>query len=375
MIIGCFFLMQCSTKSRYSDETNGELIDFGCVDNYKMSDIISEHALIKLDSKESLIGEISQLEIHDDKIYILDQYNTRSLFVFSMEGRFINKIEGTGNGPGEFISPHSFYVDTQGAIFIYDMQLKRLLKYASGDLSFIEEIVLPDVYPLSFSIIPEDGTYVYYCKASSVKELNNKQLILADKSGKIVGELWDVPASGKVLHGNSGNLYSFDGHIHFYPYFSNKIYTLKNDSLECSYSLSWGDRNFAEEDLFKENDDSKKIMHELMNGGKERIRFMSVHETLEHLLVRYYVRKEIGISIYNKRTGKAKNFDRSSVVDDIGIGGVCPIPKATYKDKFIGFIHPHEIKPEMVKDENLKKMLQEDYKEDNPILVLYSLKD
>jgi hypothetical protein len=369
--------MQCSTKSHYSDETScGRLIDFECVDNYKMSDIISEYSLIKLDSKEySLIGEISQLEIHDDKIYILDQYNTRSLFVFSMEGRFINKIEGKGNGPGEFISPHSFYVDTQGTIFIYDMQLKRLLKYDSDDFNFIEEIILPDVHPLSFSIIPENEIFVYYCMPSSVKELNNKQLILADKSGKIVGELWDVPASGKVLHGDSGNLYYFDGNMHFYPHFSNKIYTLKNDSLECLYSLFWGDRNFAEEDLFKETDDSKKIMHELMNGDKDRIRFMSVYETLEYLQVRYYVKKETGISIYNKRTGKAKNFNRLSVVDDIGIGGLCPIPKATYKDKFIGFIHSHEIKPEMVKDENLKNMLQEDYKEDNPILILYSLKD
>ena len=74
----------------------------------------------------------------------------------------IHIILGWGNGPGEFLSPHSFWIDrSDGSLYILDRMMSKLLKYDLESLDYEEEIKLPDLAPLAFCV-PTEGDYLYY---------------------------------------------------------------------------------------------------------------------------------------------------------------------------------------------------------------------
>ena len=74
-------------------------------------DYFSESKLVALETKESsFFSEIARLSLYDNKIYILDRA-MNYLLIFSMTGKFLNKIAAIGKGSGEYISLWDFAID------------------------------------------------------------------------------------------------------------------------------------------------------------------------------------------------------------------------------------------------------------------------
>ena len=91
--------------------------------------------------EDCMIGNITEFQVFDGCIYILDESVAKSLFVFDMEGRFIRKIGSLGNGPGEYIKINDFTVDTEnGFIFLCDYA-NRVHKYQL-DGTYIHSITI-----------------------------------------------------------------------------------------------------------------------------------------------------------------------------------------------------------------------------------------
>ena len=61
---------------------------------------------------ECLISPIDKLEIADDKLYLLDNEQD-FIFIFSRQGKFINKIDDIGRGPEEYYELSDFHIDDQ----------------------------------------------------------------------------------------------------------------------------------------------------------------------------------------------------------------------------------------------------------------------
>ncbi|MDR2911324.1 MAG: 6-bladed beta-propeller [Bacteroidales bacterium] len=367
--------LYCCTFSDKKTDTGGVPVELGDIETYRSSEIIADYSFIKLEtSGDILIGDISQIEIKDDKIYILDTHKARSLFIFSLDGKFLNSIKGTGNGPGEFMVPFYFQIDDEGYIYIYDMYQQRLQKYNQDDLSFIEQIDLPARSPLSFFKTPGEDEFIYYCVPNAGTDMFDKQLIVADKSGNTKYELWDTPVTSKLNHGYPGNIYYFNNKVHFYPYFSNQIFTIEEDSLQCKYELYWGKNKMVDDIVFRTYEGSNNIFQAIMNGEEYWIRMMYVYESQKYLMVKYYIKSDFYVGVYNKQNGSVIHYRQKDVNDDIGLGGVHPLPVGMCNDRYIGFISPQEMDESMVKDAKLKNVLHENFDtNDNPVLMLYNL--
>lgn len=278
LLLLLFTIILCDCNHSNIPNNNGKYIDFKELKKRKSTDIISEKSYIKLESSDSsLIGSINQIEIFKDRIYILDRDKTNSLFIFSIEGKFIMKLDGEGNGPGEFITPHSFKIDKRGYLFILDRTLSRLIKYRVSDLKYMEDISLPEPSPLSFSILENEDSFIYYYPLRKNNKFNNKQVVIANQEGKIIKTLYDAPESGKILHGNPNNFYQFKEHIRFYPYFENKIYEIKKVSLNIYYNLFWSNHTLPEKQIFTKHDNSSDIMNEILTGNKDWIRLLYIY--------------------------------------------------------------------------------------------------
>jgi hypothetical protein len=90
-----------------------------------VSQIFEEVEFIPLETtKESLFGSISQLEILDNK-YVLFDYDTKAVLIFSLKGKYINKISanklpvGAGNEKNEPYGFHLQKLDGKSYISIY----------------------------------------------------------------------------------------------------------------------------------------------------------------------------------------------------------------------------------------------------------------
>lgn len=362
----------CTDSNKPTDQS---VINFGHLKSAKGTDLIKMSKYIKLESlDESLLGSINQIEIYNDRIYILDRDKTNALYVFSIDGKFVMRLVGKGNGPGEFISPHSFWIDKDGSILILDRMQSRLLKYRLDNLAFLCEILLPCPSPLSFAKVAGEDEYIYSYSLRKDNPFENKLLIIADDKGKVRQKMYDASPANKILHGNSANFYLLNGRIRIYPNFSNKIYEIDDDSLHCCYNLSWEDHKMPDEKLFVKYDNSGDIMKEILTGDNEWIRLLYVYETESNLIVKYYIKKELYLSAWNKQTGEVANVKAEDVLNDLGIGNHFPLPIGVYNNQLVGVINPFEVGRKEVKDANLVKLLKDTQEESNPILVFYDFR-
>ncbi len=151
------------------------------------SSVFKNIRLIPLETNEKcLIGAISQIEIFDNKIYVLDSSVAKSLFVFDIEGRFIKKVGIVGKGSGEYIRPGMFSIDClEKKIYILDSIQKKIIIFSiQGELE--DELKLDA--SLLINQFTVSSNYIYIDQISA-KHIKSKYLLnILNNSGKIIAE-------------------------------------------------------------------------------------------------------------------------------------------------------------------------------------------
>ena len=110
------------------DYENGPMV---CFDS-----IISDIRFIKLETKENnLVGNVDKMLIHDDKIIVVDRYNSKSIHVFNEMGKHISRISNVGNGPHEYLTITDVDITPSGLIAIKD-NYKDVILFFNTDGSF-----------------------------------------------------------------------------------------------------------------------------------------------------------------------------------------------------------------------------------------------
>jgi hypothetical protein len=183
-----------------------------------------------------------------------------------------------------------------------------------------------------------------------------KHYVVADEDGNIVHEYYDAQPSGRVWHGNPANFYEYDDHLRSYPYFNNQIFEFQNDSFPCVYRLHWEGLELPDPKVFGNKNGTQPIMDAITNNSTW-IRLFYIYETVNHLIVKYYIRKDLHLSVYKKATSHSLNVKAKDISNDMQImGDDFPLPMGVYRDECVGMI------------------LGDMPDEENPILVFYKLK-
>ena len=201
---------------------------------------------------------------------------------------------------------------------------------------------------------------------------NDYQLRITDKNGQFIKELLPVDPKSKVLHGLGQNFYVYDGKLNVFPHFSNTIFSITPDSTTQRYHFYFGDYHFPDDEIFQKKEyNSQAIMSEIMNNSY--VRLMAPYETDEHLLVKYYVKRQVLLGIYNKKEHTAINLDPEMVIDSLHLG-TFPVPIGFNHNEFIGQLALDIQQKNRIMIPELQKLMA-DYSEDsNPILIFYSLR-
>lgn len=369
-----FLLMSCKDGKQIANES-GTAVCFGELGGGVISDYVDIVRFLPLETTDtSLVGNIDQLEVVDDRIVILDSYGSNSVSAFSAtDGRLLCRLSGTGNGPGEFLSPHAFFVEhSDSSLYVLDRLLSKLIRYRLSDFSYREEIPLPANSPLAFAVSSGGSRFFYYYPLRSEDLFGGRQLVEADREGKVVSSWYPGPPSGRILHGNPSAFYTCEGTQCVVPYFSDRVYEWRGDSLRVRYQLEWGNSSFPDESVFHE-DDSSVIMKKI--GSENYIRFLYVYENAAALAVKYYIREDLYLSAWDKHTGRCFNIKADAVTDDLYIGGCFPLPVGVSESGgLVGALLPQKMDKAKILNKDLKSVCPNVRDDDNPVLVFYTLK-
>jgi ribosomal protein S17E len=201
----------------------------------EFQDIFINNRYIPLETnEESLIGNITKLYISTDRIYVMDQIKTRSLFVFDKNGNFKYKISRIGNGPGEYMIISDFFVDEQTKKITLLANGRKIIQFDyNGNFISEHNVTLPhcsfilplkqDKFALVNLVSAEDKFLVYLTD----KDFKIKNKFIENPEGwERIARLQDVSYSG----------YNSERYL-FTHVCSTVIYELNNEGVYPKYQF------------------------------------------------------------------------------------------------------------------------------------------
>lgn len=231
-----FTLLICSCQTKQNEMEAQYKIDISSeIQGGEFQDIFINNRYIPLETnEESLIGNITKLYISTDRIYVMDQIKTRSLFVFDKNGNFKYKISRIGNGPGEYMIISDFFVDEQTKKITLLANGRKIIQFDyNGNFISEHNVTLPhcsfilplkqDKFALVNLVSAEDKFLVYLTD----KDFKIKNKFIENPEGwERIARLQDVSYSG----------YNSERYL-FTHVCSTVIYELNNEGVYPKYQF------------------------------------------------------------------------------------------------------------------------------------------
>jgi len=207
----------------------------GGQDEIKYSDVVDSLRYLTLEtSDECLIGNISKITIDGNLMFILDT-QTKTVFVYNLDGNFKYKINNIGRGVGEYISITASFIDIQKKqILVYDDTLNKVLKYSYSG-KFINEVKQDKRILFDDFFVKASGEYVcfstgmYRNKKYSVWKTDT--LLNMKRAIKKVNPEYRYPFNRKAIYNYCCNTLSY------YDFYENKIYNVNDETVVCKLSF------------------------------------------------------------------------------------------------------------------------------------------
>lgn len=331
-----------------------------------IDEFIDDVHFVQLSSDE-LIGNITKLQIFEDRIYVLDSFSAKKVFIFDRQGKLLKVIDDQGGGPKEYCQLGDMYIneDTRELI-IADLRGKYVHYNLNGEWLRSTSVISESYYdyPMGqdsafnfmvydYSLVLSKGSEVLK-KAFPVYPIQ-RQVAVRDPFAKTgLGELLYIPLCCDTVYQLNRDL----------TYRAKYFVKLKNSV--------WKHRD--EELSYQEHTDLIiKGCTELGNAIFENEKFFAftMNERDDNLI-------KVQACFYNKEKKKTfyldieKPFDRNQVLKKgmFSIGN----PICLYGDYFVTSFIPVPIKENAhLANEEYLKIMNAGTDDTNPALVFYKL--
>ena len=287
-----------------------------------LSELVEHIEYIPLETNDHcIVGTISSFDISDNFIVVY-VVQTDEIFLLTRTGRFITLIGRRGQGPGEYISPGSVYIDEiKKCVYVKDG--RRLLVYdfsgkhittVSNDISNNSSICayLNNQFILgTVSTRPKEDYYVYGIWDTAMK--------LVKQGVKGVPIDLKLPAGssiGVIVVSPAISCYIYQGLAHLRESVLNDtIYQLnRSNEFIPKYIIHCGRYGMTPEakgDIVHYQEVLPKYI-----GG------MTFFETSDFLLSRYYYKELMNFCYFDKKGKKLLYFNSKQGITDDYAGGI-----------------------------------------------------
>jgi hypothetical protein len=358
----------------------------------KWNDKLKDVKYIPLISKEP-IGDLRQMIIYKDYIYILDDRISEKIFIFNMQGEQINIIDCKGPGPNEYRGLADMSISKKENCLVINDRLSLHLLYFSLDGTFLKKT--RSIYPCYFETMngkifnqpsfgqPLDDGINYHLIVSVNDSIERKGFPFS-------------PIHNNLTIYSKSLYYNYKDELLFSPVVSDTIYQIINDSLyKVKYVVKQKKSVWKRHGEALTGDDYSRLVKNsdytyLAKPILETEKFVYYPLTAK---IKDITSDEMFVYNYNywfdKEKGVSFTFEdyfeslKLSIFKDIY--HIIPAPLTFYGNYYAGIINPVVIEGEkknfkleqynaIFKNEELKKMIADDNPDLEGILVLYDFK-
>lgn len=350
-------------------------------EDMKVSDIFEDFKYISLESSEnSLMGQYQGACIYENRIFIHD-IETNMVYIFTIQGKFINKVGKRGNGPGESFQPESMAIDPfRKQLLVYDTFMRKIL-YFTLDGEFLHADRMAIMSNQNFKVISPNLIAFGVNRTREnpqLKEINKYNIIYTDSALNVRGGVYREEKN-YIPHFSLPSFSSNNQQVYYTPPYASDVYEFVGDTLEHKFHLDYsGWENHFNLDELKAVDANKKgeyyynsihVSPPVLSNNRFLFFETITKETLDHFH-----------SYYDKMTGKILSFNIYTMKSENDL--LFTTVLASYEDSFIGYIPASsliylkeerdkkgiEMKPE------ISEMIDSLQMDDNDVLVLFKLK-
>lgn len=216
-----------------------------------LNDLTDSVKIIKLETNDScLIGEISEVIFWKDRIFIGDYFKSKSIFIFTMNGKFIKKVNKIGKAPNEYLGIHQMgFNNSDSCIFIMDLLSRKIISF-----NYFGEIINEEslnLYTTKVEYLKSGNKLFYNGYRKNSNEACNFNLLSVNDSNKILEKGFPFTGDKETVNNNYCFQSIRDG-INFYmPQNGDTIYLIKGNRILSRYKISFGDKSIPVDFLEK----------------------------------------------------------------------------------------------------------------------------
>lgn len=370
-------LLSCSKVSQENKEAVVTIaISKDSCRTFQFSKYLENPVFIPLEtSQNSMIGQISKLEITDDYIFILDKDITKNLFLFAKDGKFIRKIGRQGKGPHEYISIDDFFFDPKKQqIQMLDNQTTQI-KIFDMEGNFIRAIKTGLFGTYGFAPLSKADEYILF-------GINDNYLNIFSEN-KISKTLLPKSKNENTIFFYPSNYMfsSYQDEVFSYVPFSPIIYQVTNADIHPYYYFDFG-KNSLPQSFFETHDKDN------WNKGVTSNKYVYTLSNLSHTNDYLLLSASYGSSSFSSLISRKNNqpvISTKRYKDDLTF--VLPYPHKIYgANKLVAITEPtnwsnykkaiafQKKDPQPAILNKLKELEQQVKNSDNPVLVIYDIK-
>lgn len=232
-----FLVIGCQSDNKNLHKSNIETINIEKPISLSIEELIEDFDTIRLEASDhSLLSNIRHIRIMNDKLYVTDKTES-SVFIFTMDGKYISKISDQGQGPKEYLRISRLEVDPfNSRVLITDAFSRKLLIYDEAGRQ--SEVIQVDFFPMRF-VSDKSQRRMHLNSGSIMLDLsrneisNDHNILIIDGEGNIENSFLEdkTPQRINITNGASTS-YTDNGELLYMPILSNIIYRIhENEAL------------------------------------------------------------------------------------------------------------------------------------------------
>lgn len=305
----------CTKENKIQQAAKNKDLYLIDLDNIKKEETVSASSffdsaeLIFLETNdECLIGEISDVQFLDDKLLILDERVTKSLFVYKIDGTFLYKISRIGQGPGEYVSLSDFTINTdKREIYLLDDENEHILKFNMDNGNYIATIKL-EVGDYCRNIQYNNGRLYADANDGHVGSLLNEINI---ETGEKIKKWLDTDLYNKGWMGlffvSDRHFYSRNSSQNMYnQIFMDTVISIENSTIKSFLAVKSKDWMVKEELSESMKNDFSELSNYLFTNNKI-YGIKNIFEYENHIYFNFNIGRSLNSILFNKE-------DRTSIM-------------------------------------------------------------
>lgn len=233
----------------YNNEVNEIQIDVSRVDSLFNGSFLFKvdgtHKLIALETNPNcVIREVNNIFCRGERIYIVDNL-AKSVFLYDLNGKFIDKIYSFGRAGNEYLDLTDVYVAEDQGIYILDNVKNKIFVY-SKECLYEKSIDISDIWGHNVFVVDDN---IYIVNKWSNTSCGRYRLFVLDMDGNIISKQLSFAKRDLSRRYNSKSPYAISGKGTYISFLSQNIVYASDQS---GLYEPWLELDFLEQSLPEE---------------------------------------------------------------------------------------------------------------------------